>query len=195
MKREFILVGVFGIMSAFLAFGVDDPSTAKDNLIQNPSFEDGADGKVNSWTPYMTSELKKAEWDQAVSHTGNASVMLEQDRAWQGYTRFEQVIDNINAKDLKGSVWIKGDNIRGFEGINAGARIFIKYHYDDGEMEEEYLFPGLYGTFDWEWKQFRIAKEKVITKLLFYVDMDGCDAGKAWFDDVALQKMAPGQRW
>lgn len=154
------------------------------NLVQNDSFEQGVDmQKLNGWdTSAWDTGIGVTEFfiDETVSHSGTRSVCIVNNSP--NDSRFKQEIKVKEKSYYKLSCWIKTENV-GLE--NKGASISV-----DGTHSSSTDIKGTNG--DWEYVEFYGKTDKKQKSAILTVGVGGyssTNTGKAWFDDVTVEKV------
>ncbi|HEV8606796.1 MAG TPA: PVC-type heme-binding CxxCH protein [Tepidisphaeraceae bacterium] len=170
------------LRSAFAAYkseGGANPKIDTRNLIPNPSFEEGADGKPASWRIRNYSGQAAHAWAD-IAHTGGKSLRITSDTAADSSWFIDvQVIPDT---DYKLSAWIKTDNLRL---INAGYGALLNVHLTSTRT------PAVTGNSDWKKVEttFNSGPASTISINCLFGGY-GQSRGAAYFDDLELVPMA-----
>jgi hypothetical protein len=162
-----------------------DKQNAKENLIQNSSFENG----LSNWEIY-TGEVGI---DSKVYHAGHKSVhfysMSSKDSSIRGdFIPIEPDTDYVL------STWAKANNIvigtAGWHKLHMGARF-----YDRNKMQIKGIYPDLgmdAGTYDWTlFKTIHHSPNNAAYFRISRLGIIGTGTGEGWIDDIHLYKYEP----
>jgi hypothetical protein len=176
------------IISIFICLvvitGISVSTAAKnENIIENPSFEEAASNEVNPW--YKEAYNKDSNATQFnVSdqnpHSGKKCVVV--DNKVENDSRYMQVLKVSSKANYKLSCWIRTENV----GQNAkGANLSI-----GGCLDLAGDIRGTNGK--WEYAEMYAKVGKGIDSINVSVGVGGygsINTGKAWFDDVKVEKV------
>lgn len=173
MRRYVLHQGIF--LAGFLCLF---SFAAGENLLTNPSFEDSRNNRPVRWRTMVWNGQASLEM-APIGHTGNASVMIDSssggDVAWTQTVRVEP-----NSR-YRLSGWIKTENL---QAGNARGALLNVQDYEGVET------PAVKGTQDWTKVEceFVVEMDDSIQINCLYGGW-GTATGKAWYDDIALEKI------
>ena len=152
-------------------------ATAPDNLIENPGFEQGAQNKVPGWYTNPDGPMGQVVWDDAVAHSGRASIRL---CATAPRLRTAQTVRVAPNTTYKISGWVRTDRaaqaeIRVIRNIDRAGKPYLC----------EVAPPAVAGTQDWRYVE-ALFDSADGTRLSVWLWMPG-GSGSAWFDDIRLE--------
>ncbi len=173
--RNLALVLIAGLaILACLAW----PVTAE-NLIPNPSFEEAADGKPAGWD--NQNWVGQARFEHAdVGHTGNRSVSVDFDQPGDGGWVVHVRVQPHATYRLSG--WIKTEDVQ----TSGGRGAIIGVH-----NIQPVVTPAVLGTSDW--KRGEVVFEtgqNISVQIHCFLGAWGTVTGRAWFDDLKLEKLS-----
>jgi len=157
------------------------------NLIENPGFEEGLDGWQISKPPDVN-----IDQDLAIKHGGKASLIFEVPdevpAGWFGPSIRLEIGDGIKAGDvLRAAIFIKTKDVRDA----AGVYLAFNFFKSSGERITWDQSGALTGTNDWTEMQLLSRPIPAGTAYLTFNPLL-YGHGVAWFDDVKIEKSAPG---
>lgn len=144
------------------------------NLVQNPSFEDGTT-TPDAWS--VTDDAQFA-WVTETAHTRRHSVSIASDVPADAEWR-QQITGLTVGRSYLLCGWVKGDNIQRFETMNAGGTVSVSGSFDQASAG--------YGTFDWT--QACLSFEASETSMGVACRLGGFSStasGTMWCDDFSL---------
>ena len=174
---------------------IEDWKYEDNNLVQSPGFEEEWYG-LHGWDGFPDPNAVTSSIDKNVYHKGRCSLKLE--FSGKGTSRYKQkwqMIKVEKGEKYKLSYFVKTDNLSEKIGLYVGAsHIFIYQPYymrDEIRKSKEYYVKG---TNDWEYVEttFTVDEENMdkFGRILIGIHMPEKDAeGKAWFDDVRVEKL------
>jgi dolichyl-phosphate-mannose-protein mannosyltransferase len=149
------------------------------NLVKNPDFEKGS---LSSWEEgvYDTAEnVSQFFIDDTVSHSGSKSACIINNAV--NHSRYKQKIKVKGNSYYKLSCWVKTENV-GED--TKGAYISVDEITDTSR--------DIRGTSDWEYVELYGVTEKKQDSITLSIALGGyssTNTGKAWFDDVVVEKV------
>lgn len=188
------LVALVSLVSTCLPQDVFATAGLGANIVINQSFERAWTADQNtalSWNNYQAGFVRTRD----TAHTGTYSAKVT--NSGVSTAGVYQRID-LNQSSLT-PVWIggyiKGSNISAAAGTTLGASIYAEIHLQNGQVV--YWNSAMNtGTFDWRWAGFNTASLTAVTgpiNHIFVVGILGNSSGTAYFDDFAVQNVAPQQ--
>ncbi len=177
LKASFILLA-----SAVLACVCVPASAQKqDNLLPNPSFEKGADDTANEWNPRAWRKLDGTRYSvEAGARTGKRCISISSvkgaDAAWTA------VVPAEPGASYRLSGWIRTENVRGARGA------LLNIHGVGPAVTR-----AVSGTRGWTHVSIDFQNGNATRfEINCLFGGWGVSTGKAWYDDVSLEKTAAG---
>jgi hypothetical protein len=149
------------------------------NLLANPGFEQGSNGKPTGWTT-IAWKTSTFIWDNTVNHSGQYSVKI--DTSQPNDLRWAQTVNVLPCSKYKLTAWVKTLNVgHSLEANDIGASLRIDGTYT--------MTQDLKGTNDWTQLSADITtgSETTLTVLLRLGFTSGTNTGTVWFDDADLE--------
>ncbi len=175
------------ILSIFLIFMLNSLNIVASNIIQNPGFEFGEDGKAESWTSVSRKNENSVQWIADDVHSGTKAIKLvakvaeDQGKSFGIYTNYIPIQENYRV-DL--SAWIKANNILSGGQWYKGRVVLHMFDQNKNSIEHEELqFDG--SISDWTKICFYKITPKDTQFLRLGFVLTSC-TGTMWIDDVEL---------
>lgn len=152
------------------------------NLVANPGFEEGADGRPSGW--HMPPG--QCAWDAAEKHSGTRSLRFTNtDR--NVYRLITAPVALIPGVRYRIAAWVKGRDVRSRDGQDQGAGLCIEWSDKAGKWLGGYYPACKAGTFEWtriEDETGAVPAEAASAHVVLYLRQH--NTGTAWFDDVEV---------
>ncbi|PIV54364.1 hypothetical protein COS16_10740, partial [Candidatus Desantisbacteria bacterium CG02_land_8_20_14_3_00_49_13] len=159
-----------------------DGCTVLQNIILNPSFEEGLGALPDNWS----GPGGYAAWDLAVKHSGDKSAKTQNSQQ-VNWANWEQIIAVTPGSSYEFSGWIKTGTVAS----GAGAAYFI-HHLDAGSGNISQNWTSFQGT-DQDWTFYALYPVAESNCVSFRI---GCSVyqpaalgSTAWFDDIRLKRV------
>jgi dolichyl-phosphate-mannose-protein mannosyltransferase len=153
------------------------------NLIPNPSFEDGSGGEVYFWAKNCWDNnggVTEFKWDDTQSHSGKKSACIINNSP--NDSRYKQQVKVDSNSYYKLSCWAKSENVGAEKkGANLSVEGIIDTSNEIKGATESWQYLELYG------KTSETQQNFVLT--LGLGGYGSLNTGKAWFDDVVVEKL------
>lgn len=162
---------------------LDPEKLLKENILSNPSFEEGED-TIKYWKSWKLGY----EIDEKVALHGKRSVRCKSDDPQKEYGIFQTIILN-QTKPIPIFVqgWSKAENVS--EPSDSGYSIYVDIDFVDGSHLWGRTANFSCGTHDWERRSLWIFPEKPIAQLNIY-GLFRWHTGTAWFDDFFIAQLS-----
>lgn len=159
------------------------PVPQGENLILNPSFENGITTPLN-WN-FITANGNTPTWDNTVSHTGTKSVKISipgTTNVVSGYPESNKVQVLPNTTYIV-SVWGKTENIGG---SNTPAARVVEFDVDNKFLKQTNILPIFNkGTNNWQQRTLEFTTTTSTKYVNIYANIWN-GYGNFWLDDVSL---------
>jgi len=165
-----------------LAFDIEIlPEEPGANLLQNSSFEEGADNLPAAWMPDAYLPTTVFTWETQIAQQGSRSASISSDSP--NDARWIQTVSGLTpgqTYELCG--WVRGENIVTTPDAQTGANISILGGFvGSGSLS---------GTFDWTQACVRFAAEADTVQAACRLGFYGSTlTGKAWCDNLTLRPL------
>lgn len=177
MRRKlFVLVTLLSFILSVNSFA------AGDRPVSNPDFEKGTSGNVDSWSTNSYENKGEFKVDTAQKHSGNQSVCILNNQATD--SRYQQEVKVEKNSYYKLSCWIKTENVgQDKKGANVSVTDILDTS-NDIKGTRDWVQVVLYGKTG--------KKQKTMTVTVGLGGYSNVNTGKAWFDDVVVEKIDKG---
>lgn len=155
-----------------------------DNLLVNPSLEEGDAAGFTGWNAYEDGMAV----DTSVARSAPRSVRLDV-AAGEARGLYQSVtLDQTVARPLYVAGWCRAQGVTGEE--NNDFAIYLDLRYTDGTPLYGQTIRCAVGTHDWAFGERVIVPDKPVRSLSFYLLLRNTHAGTGWFDDLVLREIA-----
>lgn len=174
--KKLLYIIVFVIMISYAGVVAADG-----NLIPNPGFEEGSKQNVYFWTKHKWDQnagVTEFEWDSSHKHSGMKSVKITNNKP--NDARYKQVVSAEPNSYYKISCWVRTEDVGSKKGANISVENIIHTSIDVKGTSSGWQYLELYGRTGPQQKSFTVT-----------VGLGGygsINTGRAWFDDVTVQK-------
>lgn len=147
---------------------------AEDNLVQNPSFEDGTTAP-EGWSTYNSAQFA---WTTETAHTRSHSVSIASDVPADAEWR-QQITGLTVGRSYLLCGWVKGEGIQRFDTMRAGGTVSLSGSFDQASAG--------FGTFDWTQACLSFeASEPSMAVACRLGGFSSSASGRMWCDDLEL---------
>jgi hypothetical protein len=158
-------------------------ATAQVTAALNGGFEESANGLCTNWRSYGAYVI-----DRGVKHGGGQSIRCElsPERNISGVMQEITFVDP-NTEPIVFGGWSRAENVRSFDYC-----IYLDIWYTDGSNTWGVRANWKDITHDWQRVIQAFSPRKPIKKIQMFVFLRNGDTGRAWFDDIFLERRKPG---
>lgn len=178
IKLCFLLVLIF--LLSFISCNI---VFAQVNSVMNAGFEGGSGDNISAWDKNVWDKnagVTKIKFDETQKHSGNRSVFITNNSP--NDARLEQEINVDKNSYYKLSCWIKTENVgMGNKGANLSVAGILDTSKDIRGTDNTWEYIELYGMTSEKQKNFNLT--------IGIGGYSSTNTGKAWFDDVAVEKL------
>lgn len=164
------------LCACFHGYAQDEKKRFSDNLLVNPSFEEGLTGWSIPEGMATVSHQRHIGAQSIEFHNPDSSV----------YKFITQEITPMPGKRVRISAWAKGQNVQS-KSRDRGIFIFVQAYDANGKHLGGTYRHGYIGTFDWLYLERLYQVPSNTTKVVVGMGMRKRTTGKVWFDDITIQ--------
>ena len=156
------------------------------NIVRDFGFENG--NLAGPWH-FKSIQGASAEIDSTVKHSGNNSIRVDFDGTKDiNFFNVFQFVDLIPENAYRLSGYIRTENFKPYNGVSIALMDFYYYRLFNTHTQK------VSGTSNWTWVEKIFKVPRAVRKpvlMLRRFEGDGKISGKAWFDNISIQKYEP----
>lgn len=176
--RKLIITGITAV-AALISYA------AEDNLLINPSFENGEDGKPTGWVMWG-GKPEEVKWSSGQAKSGSKSLAVLSVAGKDGCRWItEEAVKVVPGGEYELNGWLKTRNAGG------NCSLSIAWYSANGWLSTSRSLL-INRTHDWRFIAFKAKAPQKAVCAKIYVGKILPGAGECWFDDVSFSKVGGG---